>query len=143
MDDPQGDEVIALEIETCWSLLKTQKLGRLALAAERVEIFPVNYLVNERSIYFASAPGTKLMELAQNPDVAFEVDGTASHDLWSVIIHGRTRRLARDFEIEGSGILQLQPWHPTPKHNYIRIRVDEITGRRFRRPRDDAHLLPL
>lgn len=122
-----------LEPDTCWGLLATQSLGRLAIAAERVEIYPVNFLVHDRSLYFASAPGSKLMELTENPCVAFEVDGEVADDLWSVVIHGRARRLARDSDIESSGILQHKGWHPTDKYNYVRITPDEVTGRRFPR----------
>ena len=130
-----GDAISSLDREECWALLETQNLGRLAIAADRVEIFPVNFLVHDGSIYFASAPGSKLMEMAENPNVAFEVDGKAAGKLWSVVIHGRAVRLARDSDIEASGILQLKGWHPTAKHNYVRITPEEITGRRFRRAR--------
>lgn len=130
-----NDAVTELDDDACWSLLETQALGRIAISAERLEIFPVNYLVHDRSIYFSSAPGSKLMDLAENPSVAFEVDGTASADLWSVVVHGRAKRLARDEDIEASGILQHPGWHPTAKYNYIRILPEEVTGRRFARPK--------
>jgi nitroimidazol reductase NimA-like FMN-containing flavoprotein (pyridoxamine 5'-phosphate oxidase superfamily) len=129
----QGGKVKILEPDACWGLLKTESLGRLAIAAERVEIYPVNFLVHDHSIFFASAPGSKLMELTENPGVAFEVDGQLADDLWSVVIHGRAKRLARDSDIESSGILQHKGWHPTEKYNYVRITPDEITGRRFPR----------
>ena len=128
-----GDAITYLRSQECWALLETQSLGRLAIGGERVEIFPVNFLVHDGSVYFASAPGSKLMELTQSPSVAFEADGTTSGQLWSVVIHGHAVRLARDIDIEMSGILQLKGWHPTAKHNYVRITPDEITGRRFRR----------
>ncbi|QDZ14275.1 pyridoxamine 5'-phosphate oxidase family protein [Humibacter ginsenosidimutans] len=130
-DSPSPIE--SLDPDACWNLLETQSLGRLAVAAERVEIFPVNFLVHERSVYFASAPGSKLMEILHDPHVAFEADGSASADLWSVVIHGRAVRLARDSDIEGSGVLRFKGWHPGEKHNYVRIIPDEITGRRFPR----------
>ena len=128
-----GGKIKNLEPDSCWSLLETESLGRLAIAAEHVEIYPVNFLVHDRAIYFASAPGSKLMELSENPGVAFEVDGQVADDLWSVVIHGRAKRLARDSDIESSGILQHKGWHPTEKYNYVRITPDEITGRRFPR----------
>lgn len=129
----RANAITILEADACWSLLQTESVGRVAIAAERVEIYPVNFLVHDRGIYFASAPGSKLMELVENPNVAFEVDGQAGDELWSVVIHGRANRLARDSDIESSGILQHKGWHPTQKYNYVRIRPDEITGRRFLR----------
>lgn len=125
--------VHTLTPDACWDLLEGQSLGRLAIAAERVEIYPVNFLVQDRSIVFASGPGSKLMEIAQDPSVAFEVDGEVGDDLWSVVIHGRAERMAFDADIESSGILQHKGWHPTDKFSYVRISPLQITGRRFRR----------
>ncbi len=127
-----SDGVRILDPDACWSLLETQSLGRLAVAAERLEVFPVNFLVHDRAVYFATAPGTKLVELAASPDVAFETDGEADGELWSVVVHGHATRLAADRDIEASGVLRLRGWHPTGKHNYVRIDPESITGRRFR-----------
>jgi len=131
--DDERHGVEHLDAETCWSLLRTVNLGRLAIAADRVEIFPVNFVVHDRAVYFASAPGSKLMDLFDRPQVAFEADGEASGLLWSVVLHGRGMRLAADPEIERSGVLTLKGWHPTAKHNYVRIDGESISGRRFRK----------
>ena len=131
-DAAVSHRVTKLDADACWRLLQTQSLGRLVIAADRIEIFPVNFLVYERAVYFASAPGTKMMALTESPQVAFEVDGEESDLVWSVVLRGRAVRLASDTEIEASGILRLHAMHPTKKRNYVRIAPDTISGREFR-----------
>ena len=41
--------------------------------------------------------------LAGGADVAFEADGVDQSFRWSVVVHGRSRRLDADDEIEASG----------------------------------------
>jgi nitroimidazol reductase NimA-like FMN-containing flavoprotein (pyridoxamine 5'-phosphate oxidase superfamily) len=122
-----------LDEDACWTLLRGAHLGRLAVrAADGVDIFPVNYLVDGRSLVFRSAPGTKLIDLTAEPRVAFEVDGVDATHRWSVVVRGRARRLADDEEIELSGIADLATATPTAKHSYVRILPGAVTGRRFR-----------
>lgn len=122
-----------LKESTCWSLLRTAHLGRLAVnAADGVDIFPVNYLVDGGSLVFRTAPGTKLVELTREPQVAFEVDGLDDTHRWSVVVRGRARRLSDEEEIIHSRVLGLQTATPTTKHNYVRIIPGIVTGRRFR-----------
>lgn len=116
----------------CWELLATAAVGRLAVATEEgVDIFPVNYLVKDQAVYFASAPGSKLVKLTRRPVVAFESDGVADRRRWSVVVKGRAVRLDSDVDIRQSGVLELASLNPTDKWNYIRITANQITGRRF------------
>ena len=112
-DDPSADET--LDEKTCWEQLHTSGLGRLATGAKGiVDIFPVNYLVHEQRILFRTAPGTKLVNLTAAPLVAFEADGFDGRWHWSVVIHGRARRLDNDADIAESGVMNLVPWSSTP-----------------------------
>jgi len=125
---------LQLEEAECWELLHSAGLGRLATAAKGiVDIFPVNYLVHEGSIYFRSAPGTKLVNLTAAPLVAFEVDDFDGRWHWSVVVHGRAKRLDLDSEIADAGVKDLVSWSPTEKFNYVRITPTDITGRRVDR----------
>lgn len=119
----------------CWRLLEASRVGRIAIATAegRPELFPINYAVHDGNLYFRSAPGTKLMRLAQRPAVAFEIDGSDDHHYWSVIVSANARRLDTDAEIEASGVLRLPTLTPTPKHNYVRLTPVDVTGRRFQR----------
>lgn len=125
--------------QACWDLLAAATLGRVAMVAgEGVDIFPVNFFVRDRLIFFRSAPGSKLVELTKNPIVAFEIDGTTRDTSWSVVTKGRANRMGSDLEIEKSGVLRLHSVNPTEKWNYVQIVPETVTGRRFRTSRQPS-----
>ena len=64
------------------------------------EIFPVNFVVQHRTILFRTAEGTKLVSAAINNNVLFEVDDHNVVDGWSVIVKGMARTLRTDEEID-------------------------------------------
>ena len=125
----------ALEVlgeEESWHLLASADLARLAVSIDDgVDIFPINYVVADRVIFFRTAPGSKLMDLTKHPIVALETDGTHNRRRWSVVGKGSAVRLGSDEEIEASGVLSLHSLVPTEKWNYVRITVSSITGRQF------------
>lgn len=126
--------ITELTTDQCWILLRSTDLGRIAVsAAGLVDIFPINFAVDEatRAVYFRTAPGTKLLELAINDRVALEIDGHDDHDAWSVVVKGRAERVERQSEMDAAEQLGLEPWIPTLKYRWVRIRPTEIAGRRF------------
>jgi nitroimidazol reductase NimA-like FMN-containing flavoprotein (pyridoxamine 5'-phosphate oxidase superfamily) len=128
-------EVRVFDSDECWRLLEAHALGRLAVrAGDGVDIFPINYLVHNRGIYFRTGPGAKIIDLTRHSNVAFEIDGQLAHHLWSVVVTGDANRLASDAEIEESGIQLLAAWHPGEKFNYVRVRPQNVTGRSFSKP---------
>lgn len=130
---PSAAGVRALGAEACWDLLRSSSLGRLAVAAaDGVDLFPVNYVVSRDTILFRSAPGSKLVDTADDPRVAFEVDGADDRYRWSVVVRGVARRLDADDDIEASGVLALTALAPGEKANYVRITPRVVSGRRFR-----------
>ena len=51
--------------DDCWQLLARTEVGRLAVAIHNVpEIFPVNFVIDNRTILFRTDEGTKLASLA-------------------------------------------------------------------------------
>ncbi|HTQ15817.1 pyridoxamine 5'-phosphate oxidase family protein [Mycobacterium sp.] len=128
-----GDGVTILPEHECWDLLKSMALGRLVTAADgRPQIFPVNFVVQNRTVLFRTAEGTKLISVAINNHVVFEVDDHDVAEGWSVIIEGRTRSLRTDEELKEAEHAQLLPWTASAKTHYIRILPERVTGRRFR-----------
>jgi nitroimidazol reductase NimA-like FMN-containing flavoprotein (pyridoxamine 5'-phosphate oxidase superfamily) len=116
----------------CWALLGVARVGRLAVTAvDGIDIFPVNFMVGDGVVYFRSAPGQKLVDVAANPIVAFEVDGVVDRRRWSVVVRGGAHRLSSDSEIEASGVQHLKSYSPANKWNYVRITPSSISGRRF------------
>ncbi len=128
-----GEPVTILSASESWALLSSVSLGRLVTSVDgRPEIFPVNFVVQHRTVLFRTAEGTKLVSAAINNEVLFEADAHDADGGWSVIVNGTTRTLRSDDEIEEAERAELRPWTATPKPHYVRILPTSITGRRFR-----------
>ncbi|MBX3100241.1 MAG: pyridoxamine 5'-phosphate oxidase family protein [Salinibacterium sp.] len=120
--------------DACLLALESNTLGRIAIAvAGEAEIFPVNYVLHEGGIYFRTAPGSKLLGLTANPNVAFEIDGFDDITAFSVVVKGTAERLEMQSEIAAADLLELAPWAPTAKYRWVRIVPNTIGGRIFRR----------
>ena len=87
-----------------WSLLAGMALGRLVTSVEgQPEIFPVNFVVQRRTVLFRTAEGAKLFSAVMNNRVAFEADDHNVSEGWSVIVKGRARVLNTTAEDRRSG----------------------------------------
>ena len=128
-----GEGVTILSVPECWDLLKGVALGRLVTSADgRPEIFPVNFVVQHRTVLFRTAEGTKLVSTAINNHVVFEADEHNVVEGWSVIVKGVARSLRTDEELEEAERAQLLPWTASAKTHYVRVLPEMVTGRRFR-----------
>jgi nitroimidazol reductase NimA-like FMN-containing flavoprotein (pyridoxamine 5'-phosphate oxidase superfamily) len=122
-----------LDPHECWELLRSNEVGRLAVAINNhPDIFPINYVVDHGTVVFRTAEGTKLAASVLGPAVAFEIDGEGDGEAWSVVIKGHAFEIERMEELFDAAELPLYPWHLAPKHRFVRIAADEVTGRRFR-----------
>jgi uncharacterized protein len=144
MVDTPSRDIEKLRTAQCWRLLEESAIGRLAVQGEEgvPDVFPVNFIVHEGSVYLRTSPGSKLMSIAERPGVAFEVDGQDGVSLWSVVIKGSARRLDSDEEIHRSGVEQLVSASPTPTQDFVAITPSSITGRRFRKRGSAATAIP-
>jgi hypothetical protein len=121
-------------------------LGRLAVSvAGKPEIFPVNFVVDHGTVVFRTAEGTKLAAATASPDVAFEADGhdRDAGEAWSVVVKGRAAELTHLEELLDADDLPLFPLHAFPKHRFLRIEPDDVSGRRFRTAPPDIWAGPL
>ncbi len=124
--------VTILPEHECWELLAGETLGRLVTSVDgRPEIFPVNYVVQRRTILFRTAEGTKLISAAINNHVVFEVDDHNVAEGWSVIVKGVARSLRTNEDIEDAERAQVLPWTTSEKSHYVRVLPEMVTGRRF------------
>lgn len=120
--------------EECWSLIAGRTVGRLGVAIKnRPDIFPVNYRVIDGELLIKTAPGIKLAAATLGPAIAFEVDDVdeATHHGWSVVVHGTAHEVT---DLEGVLAAEAEApetWAESEKTRFIRIIVDEITGRRI------------
>ncbi|GAB3250141.1 pyridoxamine 5'-phosphate oxidase family protein [Kineosporia babensis] len=121
--------------EECWELLAREGFGRLALAvADGVDIVPLNFVVDRRSIVLRTAEGSKLTEMSRSSAVALEIDDRdpVSGVAWSVVAKGRPRILTAEDEVAAVEALGVRTWSGTSKKmRYVRIEISEVTGRRF------------
>ena len=118
----------------CLALLRSEVVGRLAIAISNVpDIFPINFVMDGRSIVFRTAEGTKLAASLLGRGVAFEVDGydASAGIAWSVVVKGHAVEIEKMYELFDAEQLPLFPWHAGSKHRFVRINPTEITGRRF------------
>lgn len=130
--DEMNEAVNRLSEDDCWDRLRTQQLGRLVThVGEVLDIFPVNYVVDDETVVFRTAEGSKLFEITVNDEVLFEVDDHSGTDAWSVVVRGHARRLATSAEVHAADDLPLRPWIPTLKYNYVRVTPTSLTGRAF------------
>jgi nitroimidazol reductase NimA-like FMN-containing flavoprotein (pyridoxamine 5'-phosphate oxidase superfamily) len=79
-----------LRVAECRALLRRHHVGRIAFAfRDRVDIEPISYVMSGEWLYARTSPGTKLVKLAHNPWVAFEVDEIDGPFDWkSVVMRG-------------------------------------------------------
>lgn len=132
MNSPRDSK---LTFDDCWDLLSTTTVGRLAVVVDgHPEIFPVNYVIERRSIVFRTGSGTKLWESMKEQPAAFEIDGydSKAEEAWSVMARGSTAGIADAAEQAAADALGLEPWEPGPKTHYVRLSPKVLTGRRFK-----------
>lgn len=128
------DPVVILSEQESREKLASQELGRIVThVGDVVDLFPVNYALDEGGILFRTAPGSKLFELTVNSDVLFEVDDHTETEAWSVILRGRADALESDADVHRADAAGLRPWIPTLKRVYVRITPSSISGRAFHR----------
>lgn len=132
MSENENSSAVLSESE-CRARLGTQKVGRLVTSVgEVIDIVPINFVLDDRSIVFRTAAGSKLVELTINNAVLFEVDEVGETEGWSVVARGRARALEQEDEILAAEQLPLRPFVPTLKPTFVRIDIDELKGRAYR-----------
>jgi hypothetical protein len=152
MATPEG--MLELSEDESWDLLRSnsrQGVGRIAVSImNHPDIFPVNYAVVDSEIdgviadrttpavdgpvlVFRSAEGTKLAAAVLGIAVAFEIDGYdgAAGEAWSVVVKGQAVELQPVPGDLGLEDLPLFPWLSSPKHRFVKIVPEEVSGRRF------------
>lgn len=136
--------VTALADDESWQLLSGVSLGRLVTSmGDQLEIFPVNFVTQRRTVLFRTAEGTKLFATVMNERVLFEADDHTVAEGWSVILRGTAKILTAAEDIHEAERAQLLPWIATEKLRFVRITPGEVSGRRFRfGPEPDRGMLP-
>ena len=109
-------------------------VGRVSFVVDgRPLILPVNYLADDESIVFSTEPGTKLSAVGAGAPVVFEVDDSRPlyHAGWSVLVKGTAREITDEDELDGLRRGPLHSWATRSTQHWVRISMDEVTGRRI------------
>ncbi len=122
-----------LDPAECFVLLATQRLGRLAVAAEPGQgphLVPVNYALVRGSIILRSVPGTKLDRILSQA-VTFEVDSfdPFRRTGWSVVVEGLASEVP-DREMEDESVT-FHPLLERPESRWVRLAPRSVSGRRI------------
>lgn len=124
--------VTELTAEACWDLLRSNQFGRLALTVGgEPEIFPLNYAVQDGTLVFRTAQGTKLAALTVNDIVALEIDGFDQQSGWSVVVKGQAHPAEWGADYEEAAGAGVHPWVATRKQVFVRIVPKHVSGRSF------------
>ena len=128
-----NDEPLEMTLDECWEMLQTARLGRLAFRiVDEVHLTPVNFVVDDRSLLFRTAEGTKLLAAELGSQVAFEVDDIGDGIARSVVVRGTAERLPED-QADWADLFDLSPWIlAPPKYDVVEIHPEVVTGRIFR-----------
>ncbi|MHB8680823.1 MAG: universal stress protein [Acidimicrobiales bacterium] len=121
--------------EECLSLLAGHHVGRLVVVHDGMpQAFPVNYIVDGRTVAARTGPGTKL-DWATLGHVAFEVDDIdeRTHQGWSVLVQGIGRDVTDGVDAWSERVKSrsLAPWVEGEKDHWIAVASPVITGRRL------------
>lgn len=121
-----------LEPQECQALLATQRIGRVGLATPAPMVLPVQYAMFDGDVVFRTAPGEKLIAAVLGRTVAFEIDDFDSSAMtgWSVVVVGTPEEVTDRSELARMQELDLHPWAGELRDRFVRIRTQELTGRR-------------
>jgi len=134
--DHQGMDI--LTPEECRALLADEEIGRIAFIDNgQTVVLPVNYVFSADSILFRTAAGSKLALARQGAGASFEIDGwdRDSRTGWSVLVKGRAAEVTDEWMVAVCERLGVDPWADGfPRDNWVRISLDEVSGRWIFRP---------
>lgn len=119
-----------LDREECLELLESLKVGRIVFVDDSgPDALPVNYVMDGSDVLVATTPYGAIARGATNERVAFEVDEIFgySESGWSVVVRGRA---TRESPFDPPPELPY-PWAEGNRSYVLRIRADQITGRRL------------
>jgi|SRR5215470_2288784 len=123
-----------LDRQQCLALLQTVRVGRLVFTEGALPaVQPVNFRIYHDDVVIRVAGGAKLAAATNNSIVAFQSD-ELDPDLWegwSVTVVGHADRIVDIAELVDVSGIWLQPWVQGPREHFVRIRTEQITGRRL------------
>jgi nitroimidazol reductase NimA-like FMN-containing flavoprotein (pyridoxamine 5'-phosphate oxidase superfamily) len=141
MSDRQQLEV--LDRQQCLALLQTVRVGRLVFTEGALPaVQPVNFRIYRDDVVVRVAGGAKLAAATSNCIVAFQADELDAElrEGWSVTVVGHADRIVDISELVEVAGVWLQPWVQGPREHFVRVRTEQVTGRRLGGVQDDVRI---
>jgi uncharacterized protein len=130
----EWSELSELGRAECLGLLGQVSVGRMVFT-DRTHpmVHPVNFSLDGEDVILRTASGGKLVAAVQGGTVAFEADeiDPATCSGWSVVVVGHAEVVTDIDQLVGLSGPDRRPWAPGRTGHVIRIRAEEITGRRL------------
>ena len=127
----------ALSRAQCLDLLRTVCVGRLVFTEDALPaVQPVNFRLSGEEVIIRVAGGAKPAAARENAVVAFEAD-ELDPDLregWSVTVAGHAVVITDVGELVELSGLWLRSWVEGRRDHFVRIRAEQVTGRRMHAP---------
>lgn len=118
--------------DECWEIVDRHRLGRIAvIEAGRATVLPVNFAKDGSVLVVRTRHGSTVASVADGRHAVLEVD-EIDEELergTSVIVHGRLRQIVHDDEHQRVAGLGLHPWAGGDREVFVRLDVEDITGR--------------
>ncbi|WP_165865543.1 pyridoxamine 5'-phosphate oxidase family protein [Vallicoccus soli] len=131
-----GAQRLHLHPDACWTLLASQRVGRLAVVAGHWPVVhPVNYALHDRVVVLRLAPGL-VLDAADHANASLQVDQVDPvHEAgWSVLVRGLAEVLGPEHDealVRASAATGLEPWAPGPHEHWVRLIPQRVTGVRL------------
>ena len=130
----------------CEDLLRSGVYGRLAIPTpDGPHVIPLNYAVNGDAVMIRTTADGLAARYAPGEIAAFEID-YVEYDYrrgWSVQARGPVEVVPEDAREELAHAWLPQPWADGTRPLYLRLRWNELTGRRLGRGWDPMRRLPV
>jgi uncharacterized protein len=129
--DRNGLEVLSRD--ECMRLMARSQIGRVVVTQKALPAaFPVNFVVLDNDVAFATRAGSKLEAAMAEQVVAFEVDeiDPLSQTGWSVLVQGRASVVDDVDELARVRAMPLVPWAAGRGFRLVRVCSEIISGRR-------------
>lgn len=135
--DQRSGDLVPIPPEECVELLMAAHVVRIGLQTDHGPlVLPVNHVVHDGSVFFRTAPGSKLGSAAAGGRVAVETDETDpdTRGGWSVAGSGTANIVTDEALIAELHELPFEPWAlPDTRDFWVRIDLEHLTGRRIAR----------
>ena len=134
-----------LDRAECEAILARNQVGRIAFSFhDKVDIEPIHFAHRGEWLYVRTSPGAKIMTVAHNRWVAFEVDEIdGTFDWRSVVVRGSAYLIdpegtKEDKRVHAEAVELLRGVIPETfrgtdpvgfRHLILRIHLDDVTGR--------------